>query len=189
MVNKNLRSGNNRPVILFDMDDVITDCLGGVISEINKQKGTQFKRQDVNKWDIDSCLGEGAHQIFFKKGFFRNLKPKNKSIETIQQLIESTRYDIYIVTACQSVQEIEEKIHWLEEHIPGFNLKRFIACREKFMIRGDIIIDDRTENLDSCRRYMDCLLYDMPHNQDSKKYVRITGLKEVPEILEQLYYA
>lgn len=188
MVNKILRSGNNRPVVLFDMDDVITDCLGGVIEEWNKQNNTTFTKEDVNRWDIDSCLGEGAHQIFFKKGFFKNLKEKNNAISVIQKLIESTRYDIYIVTACQSVQEIEEKIHWLEKHIPGFNIKRFIACREKYMIRGDVIIDDRTENLDGCRKYMDCILYNMPHNDKTKKYVRIESLEEIPEILEQLYY-
>ena len=188
MVNKMLRSGNNRPVVLFDMDDVITDCLGGLIDEWNSQNNTNFKRKDVNKWDIDSCLGAGAHKIFFQKGFFRNLKVKNGSVKVIQELIESTRYDIYIVTACQSVQEIEEKILWLEEHIPGFNLKRFIACREKYMIRGDVIIDDRTENLDDCRRYMDCFLYDMPHNKKTKKFVRIHSLEDVPEILEQLFY-
>lgn len=188
MVSKVLRSNNNRPVVLFDMDDVITDCLGGIIDEWNRQKGTNFQRKDVNKWDIDACLGEGAHKIFFQKGFFENLKEKNESVKVITALIESTRYDLYIATACQSVQEIEEKIRWLEKHIPEFNLNRFIACREKHMIRGDIIIDDRIENLDGCRRYMDCLLYDMPHNAKSKKYVRIRNLEDVPEILEEMFY-
>lgn len=188
MVTKLLRSGNNRPVVLFDFDDVVVDCLGGLIDEWNKQHGTFFKREDVDRWDIDACLGEGAHQIFFQKGFFENLEEKNNAVAIIQRLIESTKYDIYIVTACQSVQEIEEKIHWLEKHIPHFNLNRFIACKEKFMIRGDVIVDDRASNLDSCRKYMDCILYDMPHNSMSKKYVRIHSLAEVTEILDQLFY-
>lgn len=185
---KNLRSGNNRPVVLFDFDDVVVDCLGGVIETWNREKGTNFKKEDVHTWDIDSCLGEGAFQLFFRKGFFENLKEKNGSIKVIDSLIHSTMYDLYIVTACQSVQEIEEKIKWLQSHIPNFNINRFIACKEKFMVRGDILIDDRASNLDSCRKYMDCILYDMPHNQDTRKYVRIESLEEVPEILNQLFY-
>lgn len=170
------------------MDDVITDCLGGLVKEWNKQNGTSFTRTDVTKWDIESCLGIGARDIFFQKGFFENLEEKNGAIAVIQKLIESTRYDIFIVTACQSVQEIEEKIVWLQKHIPGYNLKRFIACREKHMIRGDILIDDRAENLHACHRFMDCIIYDMPHNSDTMDYHRIHGLEEVPDLLEQKFY-
>lgn len=188
MAIKNLRSGNNRPVVLIDFDDVIVDCLEGVITEWNKLNGTSFTKEDVDRWDIDGCLGKGAHQLFFKKGFFENLKEKNGSIAVIQELIESTMYDLYIVTACQSVQEIEEKIKWLQKHIPNFNINRFIACKEKHMVRGDILIDDRAANLDECRKYMDCILYDMPHNRTTKKYVRIYKLSEVMEILNEFFY-
>lgn len=189
MAVKRLRSKNNRPVVLFDMDDVITDCLGGVIERWNALKGTSFERNDVTNWNIDSCLGKGAHQVFFEQGFFLGLKEKNNSIRVIRELIKSAKYDIYIVTACQSAQEIQEKMMWLERHIPEFNLKRFIACKEKHMLRSDIIFDDRPENLDACQKHMDCVLYDMPHNVKTKKYERIFDFQQVPEILEKRFYS
>lgn len=186
---KNLRSGNNRPVVLIDFDDVIANTLESLVNEWNKENKTSFKKEDVDKWDIDACLGKGAFNLFFKKGFFENLKEKNNSIKVIDSLIQSTMYDLYVVTACQSVQEIEEKINWLQKNIPNFNINRFIACKEKYMVRGDILVDDRAANLDQCRKHMDCILYDMPHNQNTRKYVRISSLEELPEILHELFYA
>lgn len=186
-------SGNNRPVILLDSDDVITACLRGVVKAYNEAHNTNFKTANCDVWDLTqffNCDLESVMEIFRTPGFFEELAPKKGATKTIKDLIKSTKYDLLCVTATsdEDGSELVEKIKWFKKYIPEFNTKRIIACQDKHFIRGDIIVDDKVENLDSCAPYMQCILMDSPTNKDCKKYIRIHSLKELPDLLEQMFY-
>lgn len=185
--NKTWRHGTNRPRVLLDMDDVITDFLGGLISVYNDRKGTHLKIEDVRSWDLSEIDPEIIN-MYKEAGFFTRLKPKQSAIPTIRQLIESTRYDIYIITACSEPEEYAEKVAYMKEILPSFNTKRIISCKEKDIIRGDIIVDDCVANLIACEPYMDCILMDMPHNQNCDRFQRIKNLSELIPLLDKTYY-
>lgn len=186
-------SKNNRPRVLLDMDDVITSCLRAVVKAYNEANGTQFNPAKCDAWDLTSFFGcdlESVMQIFRTPGFFENLEPKKGAIGALKEMINSTKYDLYIVTATSDDDgsELVEKIKWFKKYLPEFNIKRIISCQEKSIIRGDVIIDDKVENLQECAPYMQCILMDSPTNQDCTEFVRIKRLKELPEILEQMFY-
>lgn len=182
------KSGGNRPRILLDCDDVITNFLGPVIQEYNQLKGSHLNVNDIRSWDLTDYADKDIFNIFKKDGFFLNLMAKKYSISTIKKLIQSKRYDIYVVTACGSTKEYSEKIRWFEKFIPEFNTDRIISIKEKDMIRGDILVDDKIDNLDKCARFMDCIIYDMPSNRGIDRYPRIHSLRELWKILEEKYY-
>lgn len=183
-----LVSKNNRPRVLFDMDDVITNFLGSVIDIYNARKGTNFTVEQVRSWDLSEDFDDDIFSIFKEDGFFLQLKEKNGSTKVLKDLIESTRYDIYVITACNSVHELLEKVEWFQNFIPNFNLDRLISCKEKYIIRGDIIIDDKIDNLIECKPFMECILYDMPHNRNCHEFTRIHNLQELLPILEEKFY-
>lgn len=185
----NLISRNNRPRILFDMDDVITNFLGSVIDIYNKRKGTSFSIEEVRSWDLSENFDEDIFQIFREDGFFLQLEEKNESTKVVRDLIESTRYDIFIITACNSAYELVEKVEWMRKFIPDFNLDRLISCKEKSIIRGDLIVDDKIDNLIECSPFMECILYDMPHNRECTSFQRIRNLQELLPILEEKFYS
>ena len=187
-------SGNNRPIVLLDMDDVITNCLRSAIKNYNEEYGTNFKYEDCNVWALEEFFGtdrETVLKLFRDPGFFENLKPKKGSIGAINKLIKSTLYDIYIVTATSDDDgsELAEKIRWFKNYIPSFNTKRIISCRDKYIIRGDVLVDDKVENLDACKPYMQCILMDSPTNQDCNKYIRLRSLSSLPDTLERMFYS
>lgn len=182
---------NNRPRILFDMDDVINDFLGTLIEDYNKANSASVERSDITDWDLTKCKclnAAEAMKLFKKKGFFLSIPPKASSVVAINTMIESTKYDIYIVTACGSVEEYKEKQEWLKKYIPAFNLNRLIMCSEKNIIRGDVLVDDKPQNLIECSPYMRCMLYDMPTNKSCKGFKRVSSLMEVLAILERMFY-
>lgn len=186
-------SGINRPIILLDMDDVITNCLRSAIANYNKANNTNFDYKKCNVWGIEEFLGvdrQTVTDLFRDPGFFENLPPKRGSIGAINELIKTTNYDIYIITATSDDDgsELVEKIKWFKKYIPKFNTKRIISCRDKYIIRGDVLVDDKVENLDNCSPYMQCILMDSPTNQDCKDYIRIKSLKSLPKLLEQMFY-
>lgn len=189
---KYLKSRNNRVRVILDSDDVITSCLRGVVKAYNEKNGTSFKPANCNVWDLTTvfqCSVSDLFEVFKTPGFFENLEPKKGAIGAIRELIKSTRYDLYIVSATTNYeQEYEEKLNWLRKWLPEFNLKRFIACEDKEIIRADVIIDDKVENLDKCAPFMQCILMDSPTNKDCDKYIRLDRMKNLPALLNQMFY-
>lgn len=182
-----------RPRILIDMDDCITACLRAVVKAYNEKNGTNFKPASCDAWDLTKVFGcdiSDLFSIFRTPGFFENLEPHKGAIGALRDMIASTHYDLYIVTATsdENSVEIAEKQRWLSKYLPEFNQKRLIACQEKEIIRGDVIIDDKVENLDKCAPFMHCILMDSPTNRDCNKYIRIQRLKELPALLDQMFY-
>ena len=182
---------NNRPRILLDMDDVVNDFLGALIKEYNEEHGTSIKKRDIKDWDLtksEVLNATDAIRLFQEKGFFLSIPPKASSIEAINKMIASTKYDIYIVTACGSVEEYREKQEWLKKYIPQFNLQRLIMCTEKSIIRGDVLVDDKVQNLVECSPYMRTLLYDVSTNHGKRGFKRVRNLNQVLELLEKWFY-
>ena len=64
----------NRPRIVFDMDDVLTDFLGHLLDIYNQRFGTNYKKADIKEWDFMDTLGESAMEIFREDGFFYDLR-------------------------------------------------------------------------------------------------------------------
>lgn len=190
---KYLKSRNNRVRVILDFDDVITACLRAVIKAYNEQYGTSFRPGDFTTWNLIETLGctlEDLLKIFRTPGFFENLEPNRGAIGAIRELIKSTKYDLYIVTATSDDDgsEYVEKIKWLKTYIKEFNIKRLISCQDKEIIRADVIIDDKVENLDKCAPFMHCILMDSPTNKDCDKYIRLDRMKNLPALLNQMFY-
>lgn len=186
-------SGNNRPIVLLDMDDVITDCLKAVIASYNEKYNTKFKPKDCNVWSLSEFFGTSIEDVlvlFRADKFFEDLAPKRGSIKAIKDLVKSTKYDIYVITATsdEDGSELQQKIRWFNKYIPEFNTKRIISCQDKYVIRGDVIVDDKIDNLDLCDPYMECILMDSPVNKNCDKYIRIKNLRELPELLDKMFY-
>ena len=128
--------------------------------------------------------------LFRADKFFEDLAPKRGSIKAIKDLVKSTKYDIYVITATsdEDGSELQQKIRWFNKYIPEFNTKRIISCQDKYVIRGDVIVDDKIDNLDLCDPYMECILMDSPVNKNCDKYIRIKNLRELPELLDKMFY-
>ena len=54
-------------------------------------------------------------------------------------------------------------------------------CGHKFILRGDLLIDDRTYNLDKFEG--DTLLFNSPHNILDKGYDRVSDWNEIAKRL------
>lgn len=179
-------NNQKRPRILIDMDDCINNFMNYLCRQYKKQTGKEIKPTDVKDWNIDKYM-PGVRSIFTSEGFFESIPEKRHSISTIKLLIESKKFDVFIITACCTNHELDEKYKWFDKMLPGFNKERIIKCQEKEIIRGDVLIDDKIDNLNRCSPYMRCLLFDMPHNQECKEYPRIKRLKEALPYFEKWF--
>ena len=178
----------NRPRILFDMDDCINGFTNHLIEVYNQRTGSNIKISDIKEWDLAKYIGEYGMSIFKEEGFFENIPEKKSATKTLKKLIMSADYDVYIITACNSNLELEEKYRWFDKYLPEFNKDRIIKCKEKEIIHGDVIIDDNIDNLIKCSPYMRCVIFDMPSNRDVTDFPRIKSLKEIIPLLKEWFY-
>lgn len=177
--------------ILIDMDDTITNFLEEVIIEYNRIYGTNHSINEITEWVIPSSFEYGLFSVFKQSDILTTITPKLDSIEYINKWIDEG-YDVFIVSdCCNCADSYEEKLEWLETHIPKFDLSHFIPCKEKYVIQGDILIDDNLDNLNKWslnNPYGHDLLMTAQHNKQIQDERRINSFKEVDDYIKTIQF-
>lgn len=167
-------------ILFVDMDEVMADTYGAHIEIYNQE----FQECLT----IEACMGrEVWHTVpedrqssvrnhARNRGFFRNLKPMADSQEVLKEL--SKKYEVHIASAAmQFPNSLEEKSEWLDEHFPFIPWQQRILCGHKHILNGDILIDDRSYNLENFKGRS--LLFTSPHNINVAGFERVDSWKEV----------
>ena len=188
-ITKKWNREGKRPVVLLDFDDVLFDFLGTVNDKYNNITHQGVKIEDYKSWDLSEVGDVHVYMNIIKDpNLWREMPEKDGAMEVVQRLINDGRWNVLICTACTTLEEYIVKVGLIEEKIPGFDTSKILNVVDKHLIRGDIIVDDKVDNLDKCSRYdMKCVLMDMPHNQKCNSYQRIHSLKELPDMLEDMF--
>lgn len=166
--------------LFVDMDEVMADTYGAHIEIYNRDY------QECLTHDL--CMGSevwqkvpverqnSVRQHATNVGFFRNLKPIADSIAVLKALSE--KYELFIASAAmQFPNSLIEKSEWLDEHFPFVPWQNRILCGHKHILKGDILIDDRSYNLESFEGRS--LLFTSPHNVNSNGFERVNNWQEV----------
>ena len=171
-------------IIFIDMDEVIADTYGAHIEMYNKEFNGQLT--------VEMCQGSEVwqnvpveHQASVREhatlpGFFRDLKPIANSQSALKKLSE--KHHIYIASAAmQFPNSLEEKSDWLDEYFPFIHWKNRILCGDKHILKGDVLIDDRSYNLKNFDGRT--FLFTSPHNINTQGFDRLSTWLEIEEKL------
>lgn len=177
--------------ILIDMDDTVTNFLEEVIIEYNKVYGTNHSINEITEWVIPSSFEYGLFSVLEKSDILATITPKLDSIEYINKWIDE-EYDVFIVSdCCNCSNSYGEKLEWLKTYIPKFDLSHFIPCKEKYIISGDVLIDDNLDNLNKWSLHnpygMD-LLMTAQHNKEIKDERRINSFEEADDLIKTMQF-
>ena len=166
------------------MDEVLADTYGEHIELYNSEFDGELTTEICLGSEVWRMVQED-HQDSVRKhatrrGFFRDLKPIKDSISIIKEL--SKKHEVYIASAAmQFPNSLEEKSEWLDEHLPFIPWQNRILCGHKHILRGDVLIDDRSYNLENFEGRG--ILFTSPHNVNTKGFERAGSWKEVGEKL------
>lgn len=171
-------------VIFVDMDEVIADTFGAHIELYNRDFNDQLTAAMCEGSEVWQNV-PAERQASVRKharvpGFFRNLRPIANSQKVLKKL--SQKSDLYIASAAmQFPNSLEEKSEWLDEHFPFIHWKKRILCGDKHILKGDVLIDDRSYNLENFEGRT--LLFTSPHNINTNGFERVNSWTEVSEKL------
>ncbi len=171
-------------ILFVDMDEVMADTYGAHIEIYN--------RDFQECLTLDTCLG---HEVWRtvpedrqssvrnharNRGFFRDLRPIVNSQAVLKKLNE--KYEVYIASAAmQFPNSLEEKSDWLDEYFSFIPWQKRILCGDKHVLRGDILIDDRSYNLENFEGRT--FLFTSPHNIHTNGYERVDTWQDVAKKL------
>jgi 5'-nucleotidase len=115
--------------LFIDMDGVLADFMGAVHAHPDYENGTK----ELDELDV-----------------FENLSPVPKSLESIDKIISSDKYEVFILSTApwSNPKAWMDKRLWVEKYLPKLK-KRLILTHYKDLCCGsekDIIIDDRLAN-------------------------------------------
>lgn len=136
-----------RLAIGVDMDETIQGLVYAVIQEYNKVYRQELNYWKVDQYDISPFLVPECKNIwkeFVTDDLIRNLEVEPTAVDTLTKLSE--HHDIYFVTAGHSYT-MGARDRWLAAHFPFYKSGMLIACKEKQLLRLDLLIDDYEKNL------------------------------------------
>lgn len=170
--------------IFVDMDEVIADAYHAHLDIYNQEYGAKIKVDECYGKEFWQCVPE-AHQESIKNhtrrdGFFKNLKIIPDSQEVLEAL--SKKHDVYIASAAMEFpQSLREKSDWLDEFFPFIPWQKCILCGDKHVLKGDVLIDDRSKNLGPFDGRS--IMFTSPHNTQVTLFERADTWKDIADKL------
>ena len=142
----------NKKTIVIDMDDVITT--GTLTEVINEYLGTNYKEDDFTEFYKQDVVPdkEAFFKYFLRKSEYNYVKIASNAAEVIKELSE--KYEVFIGTSFifkEIVNEsgilVKNKYDFLIKNFPFLDPMNFVFVGNKSILKSDIKIDDKIENL------------------------------------------
>lgn len=179
--------------LMIDMDNVITDSR--FLDLINEFLGTNYEWNDFKTYYLQEIIGDK------KEGFWNYVKDRNfyegatlfeGCYDVLKEL--NDKYDLYIVTAYLwndvidiSGDNLRNKYYYLREMLPFINPNKYIFTTNKNLLKFDIRIDDRLDNIMEADTK---ILFTAWHNRDlddkfleDNNVIRVNSWDDIEKLL------
>lgn len=179
----------NKLLILCDMDEVVADLLSEWLRIYNEKWNDTLSREQVTAWDIRKFVrkecGAKAYDILRDPGLYPAVQPIEGALETITHL-RMQGHRVVFVTSCV-IGSVDAKMRWLQKNgfiDHGATPKDFIAAKDKFLVGGDVLIDDGPHNITAFDR--PTILFSQPYNESMNHPYRARSWADIPLLIERI---
>lgn len=168
-----------KPIILVDMDGVLCDYTEGLLRRVFHRFPHLKPYEDAAReaWHTHKAFPKEyrseIENMRLSPGFFRNLPPIPGAIEGIKALAEHA--DVWICTTPTKIHTncVPEKYAWVKEHLGQAWVEHIIMTRDKTLVHGSMLIDDKPRIKGARQPAWQHLLFDRPYNRHVRDKPRI----------------
>lgn len=142
-----------RPLtILVDMDSILADFCGGLTAIYNAKHGTSLDTSYFTDWDTRLPNGHTMFDYFSRPGFFRSLPVIPGSQFSLKNWIYQG-HEVIVVSTATLTNAPSEKYEWLKEHFQWIPRDNIVFAKRKYLVRGDVLIDDYHLNVEEWKKH------------------------------------
>ncbi len=173
---------NMNKIILVDIDGPLADFEAGFL-EIWKKKfpGEFFVPLKDRKTlylteDYPSSLREKVESVKIMEGFISGLSIVRGSVNALKEMVESG-FKVFICSSEIFANEncLTEKKNWINRHFGEVFAKNAIFTKDKTLIKGDFLIDDKPEITGVYSPEWKHIIFDQPFNGNVNDKPRINA--------------
>lgn len=128
--------------IYFDMDGTLAEWKNIHVEVTNAETAT--------------CVKEEVYKVLKQKGYYYNLKPYEKMLDAVKQILRSNEMEVFILSCViPGCSARNDKLAWLRKYLPQMDEKHIIFVPDgedkslfvEDISYHDILVDDYTKNL------------------------------------------
>ncbi len=173
--------------LLVDMDGVIVNFEAQVLKTWRQQYPERTfvpleERRTFRVRDDYPLFTQDIEAIYNEPGFFENLPPIAGAIDALTTL-DKLGHQVRICSSPLASYNdcVEEKYRWVDRNLGLEWIDRVILARDKTLIYGDILIDDRPELTGARKPFWEHVLFDQPYNRtvQGKRRLNWTSYREI----------
>jgi 5'-nucleotidase len=162
--------------ILIDMDGVIADFDGEFLKRWRERHPEKFfiPMEERTAFYVTNQYPEElqplAMEILLEQNFFRDMMPIDGGKEALLEM-DTMGLDVFICTSPFSTYQncVREKYEWVENTLGSRWVDRIILTKDKTLVRGDVLIDDKPQITGVDIPSWEHIIYDRPYNQGVNK--------------------
>jgi len=171
-----------RPVVLCDMDDVLVDYGTGLYDQFVEDNPGHPIKSPAERESFDLFGGESDDHkarlmaAMNAPGLYAKLKPLPGGFEALVAMVE-LGIDVRVCSApwVTNPDGASAKYNQVEELGGPFFGNRCILSKDKTLVRGDLLIDDRSGVTGAMIPEWEQLLFTAPHNRLDTELPRLAG--------------
>lgn len=165
-------------IVLFDMDGTLCRYDEKLLRLAHERFGLPlYTSEEVTSFETVDVFPEPyrtqVDAIADEEGFFTDLKPYPGALEAFREIAFDKRIAAFICTTAKRHHKSRscssEKYGWVAEFIGREWADRVILTRDKTLVHGDVIIDDKPRITGAMEPSWQHVYHDRPYNRTGDK--------------------
>lgn len=137
---------------------------------------------------LGTHVGDYVTSCIDTPGFYRDLPPVDGAPAALEQL-EAAGHQVRICTAprLENATCASDKLDWVADHLGAAWVPKVVICRDKTLVRGDLLIDDRPQVTGALTPSWRHVIWDAPYNRTGGAYAaRLTSWGDAAALVAAL---